>query len=272
MVGERDITGKFVKEHKSLFKGHTDESKLKISKAVKKTIDENVLHAMYVTKKMTTSEIANELNLCRGTVSRCLQECNIKVDKSRYTIQPDFNNKVDIAYTLGVLHGDGSISFLKKRRQHIVSLTVKDKLFVESFKASLIRLGLNPSICRDRSYYKLSATSKVLHDFIKVIKSDHVNLINYCKTVTTKIQFIRGFYESEGHDRGYGRGLLMFNTDKQTLDVVKQFLEDSIGICAHYSTTNTSNGRKDVYRLYIPARFKSHFFKKVKPVIKRQTR
>lgn len=269
-MNERDITGKFVKGHTSLFRSHTDESKQKISKAREKPIDKSLLRTMYINKKMTTCEIANELSLCRGTVSKYLHKFNINIDRFRYTIQPDFNNKSDIAYTLGVLHGDGSISFLKKRRQHIVSLTVKDKLFVESFKASLIRLGLSPSVCRDRSYYKLSATSKVLYNFIKVIKSDHVNLIDYCKTVTTKVQFIRGFYESEGHDRGHGRGLLMYNTDKQTLDVVKQFLVDSLNICAHYSTTNISDGKKDVYLLYIPARYKSHFFKKVNPVVKRK--
>lgn len=270
MACERSIDGKFVKGHSNLFRHHTKESKRKISRSRERPIDQSVLHSMYIIKKMTMLEIANELNICRGTVSKYLHQFNIDTNTHRFTIQPDFENRVDIAYVLGVLHGDGSISLLKKRRQYIVTLTVKDILFVKSFKASLVRLKLNPSICRDRSYYKLSATSKLLYHFIKVIKLDRANLVSYCNTVATKVQFIRGFYESEGHDRGRGRGLLMFNTDKTTLDVVKLFLSDSLDIYAHYSTTHITEGKKDVYRLYIPAKYKAHFFKKVKPVIKRK--
>lgn len=270
MANERDELGKFVKGHKNLFTLHTEEAKKKISKAHENPIDKETLNMMYNIKKMSICKIAKELHRCRYTVSKYLQKYDINIDQSRrHKIYPNFDNIVEIAYVLGVVCGDGYITHNIKRRQHVIGLTAKDMPFIESFKESLEHVGLNSSICEDRCYYKLSANSILLYDFINKMKSDYNNIIEFCNTSEAKIQFIRGFYESEGHDRGNGRGMQMSNTEKNLLDLVKTFLLEALDIDAHYSTTGkTPDKTKDVYLLYIPSKYKQSFIEHVHPVIK----
>lgn len=272
MDNNRDEIGRFIKGHSPLFLNHTEATKQRISKANETPISKGILGELYNKRKMSLVQISNKLNISRDTVSKYFHRHGFVLRSSESINKIVWAKTTNIAYILGVVFGDGSICHSVSNRGYIISLTTIDNVFARSFEYSLKEIGLTPLFYKDRCYFKVVAYSKLLYNFIKTTKIDHTKIKEYCKTDNLKIQFIKGFYESEGGDGGKGRGLRIFNTDKDILDIAQLFIFESLDITTNYfSTRKGLNGRKDVYILHIPSKFKTEFITKVKPVIKLPT-
>nr|WAI02718.1 MAG: helix-turn-helix domain-containing protein [Candidatus Methanoperedens sp.] len=273
MDNSRDQLGRFVKGHKQLLLKHTEETKLRISIANATPIDRRTLDRMYNKEDMSISDIAEELGVSRDTVSKYLHKHGIEVCVGReIEKRVEWSDVCTVSYILGVAFGDGSITHTSGNRSYVVSLTTKDGAFAESFEGSLKRVGLNPCVYRDRTYWKVVGHSRQLYKFVQSKKLHLEEVVEYCRSDESRVQFVKGFYESEGHDRGNGRGVKLNNTNRDVLEMVRMFLLESLDISAVYSTTTRNSAQndrwKDVYTLYVPSRFKSLFMSRVKPVIK----
>ncbi len=104
----------------------------------------------------------------------------------------------ELAYVIGVIFGDGSVSFKRKEYKYRIRLKVVDKEFAEEFKRCLEALGLKPSLRleRDRSRcdrWCVEANSKMLYEFLKQPKE---KLFEVAKKYP--VEFLRGFFDSEG--------------------------------------------------------------------------
>ncbi len=152
---------------------------------------------------------------------------------------PDLRPSPTLAYVIGVVLGDGSVS--KSGGSYHISLTVKDFSFACSFSNALRTLGLNPfefqkigSIYNETGvYHKVEAKSKILYALLKEAKSNLSSIEPYLKSDELKIAFLKGFYESEGSLSFRTDGvrpkrypmLQLYNRDKKKLNLVFAFLK-----------------------------------------------
>lgn len=115
----------------------------------------------------------------------------------------DLSPSPELSYVIGTMFGDGYLQYAGYPRYNYgIGLTAKDLDFVEFFEKSLRKLISTRkrlySIWKNKhGYYVFSAYSKILYEFFN---NRHENLERY-KYVTEKypIEFMRGFYDSEGY-------------------------------------------------------------------------
>lgn len=169
------------------------------------------------------------------------------------------------AYILGVLLGDGSVSLYK--RNYVISLTVSSQVFAGRFASALRAFGKNPweGMVRNgkmREYFRVQTYSKVLYLLAKP------RIVPQLSDAAA-IEFVRGFYESEGHNRGHGRGLEFYNTEPYLLRVVASILDRS-GISSKLRLRRKVDpeGYKRMWYLAISARDKHLFMGTYTPCIK----
>ncbi len=169
-------------------------------------------------------------------------------------------------YVLGVLFGDGSVSHY--RRNYQASLTTSELVFADSFARALKETGLNywqgRVRCGRGRYHRVATYSKKLWE----LRTAGIQTLDRLPSLS-RLGFVRGFYDSEGHDRGRGRGLEIYNTDRSLLDVVSDWLRE-IGLepLVRPRRRHTPENRKPVYYLTLGSREKSAFFQAVRPNIK----
>jgi len=180
-------------------------------------------------------------------------------------IKPLLFPSPSLSYVLGVLSGDGFI----QKSGYRIALCCREKCFAESFRIALEKIGLHPSkIYRDsRGYFRVQAFSKIFCDWY--FKLDYSEI----RKIVSKypLEYIRGFYESEGSIRRkplrHTYELRMTNTNFDTISTIAHFL-DELGLAYHINkrTRKTMNG-KTVYdiTLYhdVP-----RFLELIKPCIK----
>lgn len=161
-------------------------------------------------------------------------------------IEPNLEPSVDLAYILGVLKGDGWVySYPKtsKYRGYRIGLNVTSSDFANEFEVALRKIGLNPNsyIQSDRGPNRqpqtvVSAHSKTFVEWYRKLTLDDIEKI-VTETKDSIIQFIRGFYESEGTyfhgiEKGGGKyryerhRVIISNKDKQLLLLVKRLLKE----------------------------------------------
>jgi len=144
---------------------------------------------------------------------------------------------VNLAYIVGVLKGDGCV-YMDNGRYRIC-LAVTDKVFSDSFKVALEKIGLKcfqkeydinkypscqnyPNLLKTR--WLIKATSKQLYLFYK-----NLDIEPFLNSDDMKIAFIKGFYESEGTCSKNSklqtyRAISMTNTTKELLEMINTFL------------------------------------------------
>ena len=129
----------------------------------------------------------------------------------KLAIKPNLVMDVDLAYVLGVLFGDGSVS----KQAHIrLECHESSENFADSFFKALQNIGLNPS--KKLRFIKSNwnknggsmmwsvvATSKRFEEWFRELSYD--KLENMLSTNELMSAFIRGFYESEGSYTMYCR-------------------------------------------------------------------
>jgi len=104
----------------------------------------------------------------------------------------------ELAYVIGVIFGDGSVSFKRKGYKYRIRLKVVDKEFAEEFKRCLEALGLKPSIRLERDRTRcdrwcVEANSKILYEFLSQPKKKLFEIARLFPT-----EFLKGFFDSEG--------------------------------------------------------------------------
>lgn len=172
----------------------------------------------------------------------------------------------DSAYLYGILIGDGNITpiFNKNRghRTHLIQLVSKDRTFCESFlnTANSILGTKSRSIHKRKdSYWRASITSNALAKWFFTVKPKELVL-------TFPIEFLRGFYESEGGV--FCNDVCLCNTEKWKLGLA-DIATKKIGFPMNWTEQNIKNN-KIMYRLRKNTpKFKSNFIMAINPIIKR---
>lgn len=178
-------------------------------------ITKETLIELYVNQELTLQEIGKSIGCHGGNIFYWMKKYEIPrrshseaILKSDWSVKPKLSPSPELAYVLGVILGDGSVSYNEKKYRYRIKLDATDKAFVEFFKDTLEKIGLHPSRIKPmkqrkkkhKTKYRVIATSKrfakwfkglILEDIEKIVSADE----------ESKISFIRGFYESEGSCR-----------------------------------------------------------------------
>jgi len=255
---------------------------------MKRTVTKEELQRLYYDEELSLNEIARLYGVSRTTVIRWMNRHGIKRRNKReatklfYRKHPEVKEKISekarkpinlssskaLAYILGVLLGDGCV-YKDSKWRHVIKLRVTDKAFAESFMRALREIGLNSRLDIEqrkgysREVYVVRAFSASFYDFYSSLSLEDIR-----KLVSGyELDFVRGFYESEGSigRRVDGRPRIRItNNDLELLRLVKDFMED-LGIrCFIYSH---SNGRAFVLEITGRSRVRK-FLDMVKPHIK----
>jgi len=150
------------------------------------------------------------------------------------TANPILEPTKELAYILGVLKGDGSVYKINHhgRYEYLVALATSEEKFARSFSRAISKIGLKPRESGWKKYHKIVANSKKFYEWYKNLNPrDIEELLSREELVK---EFVRGFYESEGHFHIYTRPHLnhthtdrylnMTNTDKSLIKMVEGFL------------------------------------------------
>ncbi len=229
-------------------------------------------------KGLSYSEIArmleaNGIKVSRVTVMRwCkgLHDPRNRLNLVRLEPSPE------LAYIIGVIFGDGSVSFRKSGRSYNyrIRLKVVDKEFAEEFYECLRSIGLKPSfrLERDRTRcdrWCVEANGKLLYEFLKQPKE---KLFDVARQFPT--EFLRGFFDSEGcvywNERRKRLLITASNYDLELLQFVQKLLASlnihskiylqayegkSVRIRDEYYEYKQDFYRLDIYRLSAVAEF-----------------
>jgi hypothetical protein len=269
--------------------------------------EDNILKDNY--GKMLITEMIKKFNLNR-TTSSIRARANVLKLESKLDHSPEqiekmriektkkinpiiFKMSRDLAYIIGVLNGDGYIY------RYIVGLAVTDEDFAIYFKKIIERWsGLKANFYTELNdnynngvLYRVGLGSIIIKNFFYnyCLSKNPKSVININRDLIEKehkIEFIAGFFDSEGHimksrDRKheikYYR--LAFSNQKiELLNLIKQFLSDmgfdSKIILSNPTKMSEIRGRKflskDRYTLYLNISNSKEFSKFLKTTIKRK--
>jgi intein-encoded DNA endonuclease-like protein len=198
----------------------------------KTTIKKEELERLYWDRKLGMHKIATEKNKSYSTIRYWMRKYRIK-RRDRFTAlkltpwgSKDVNLQPspELAYILGVLKGDGSVWYNPANRGYIARLKTSSCVFAQSFANALKQIGLNPSF-RFKKYWYVDVRSKAIYGWYKNLSTE--KLTSFAEKF--KVDFIRGFYESEGLmwrniNGGYYIG--MWNKNLKSLLLVKDLLKE----------------------------------------------
>ena len=215
------------------------------------------LEELYWDKGLSLPELAKIYGVSVKTVWRWMKKHGIprrerdkaKFDKYWKSERPvNLENKADLAYILGVMYGDGSLVFNPKTYGYILKLACKDEAFAKSFADALRRMGISPYVWHSKKsgIWEVRAINKKLWMLVKSAKDDESLKLLRELIRDHEIEFVRGFYESEGKSKVTA----FVNTNRNLLEFVSQILEKH-GFKTTISSIKTSGNRKPLYVLYV---------------------
>lgn len=186
-----------------------------------------------------------------------------------------------LAYVLGVIFGDGCVTYYRKQNSYRIYLRCTDKEFAKSFKYALESIGLHPSTVtlvkprteRKKAVWRVEAQSKLFYKWFRALSFEKLKL--FLKTKELKREFIRGFYESEGclyrGQGGTGSWYIgVCNTNLDLIKLVKSILAD-LGF-SFPAWISRRAGRKPLYVIQT-GKFDNvvRFLQEIKPCIPRKS-
>lgn len=187
---------------------------------------------------------------------------------------PLLSSSPSLAYILGVLLGDGCVYSQSKGNgaKHWLILSTIDIAFADSFASALeainihsVRGTVKPRGNRQLQY-AVTGCNSLFCRWFKNLTLEHIEKRFLSDEEKIK-EFVRGFYESEGHTRrNYYYSFC--NTNREILELVQRLL----GKLAIQSTLHGPyhNGIwRPRYNLYIPATDGQRFISQIQPLIKR---
>lgn len=164
---------------------------------------------------------------------------------------PNLSESPALAYIFGVLYGDGYTCIHKS--QYNVGLRVKDKEFADAFCGAMNRVNLYPGIWfQEGKYYRAVVGSKI---FVRWFRRLHLKDIENLSS-GYEVDFIRGFYDSEGslspRSRGKTFQITMSNTNLELVQLVQKIMA-KLGFVVHIDRVHTHsmkiNKWKAIYHL-----------------------
>ncbi len=175
----------------------------------------------------------------------------LAIEKARLVnTKPIKNEKLtkELAYVLGVINGDGHVS------QRRIILSAIDKDFVKNFKNNLDKwsryssrffsrtIKTDDKIRNRKIQWVCYLDSVKIEGFIK--NFDYNNL----KDINHKIQFIKGFFDSEGSfSKDYE--LIAYNKDYAKLKLISGFLFD-LGLDNRIKTYTVKNINNELIKYH----------------------
>jgi len=240
-------------------------------------------------KGESTRSIAKKLNRYHSTILYYFDKLNIKRRSRREAAKlgvktvrikifkhkiPNSSKNLSLekAYILGVLYGDGFLSYNNKINSFHIGLAAIDKEFVEKFKNNLFKV------------YKIKPTDRLRIPKIKnwnkqfitrlhskeacnnILKYDSFKMAtwkvpNIIKKLPLKLQaeFIKGFFDSEGTvDK---RRVSAFSTNKEGIKDIQILLKNT-NIRSTIQASERKKPRNILYRLSIQDRKSVEIFNK----------
>lgn len=247
-------------------------------------ISKEELYDLYWNHDNTTREVARILGKSQCFIRYWMKKHDIAPKKNdmqetskKWTLRPILAPSNNLAYILGVLKGDGCV--YRTKIGYGVVLSVVDKLFAESFKENLTKIGLHPKISlrdkgnpRWKKQFAVLAYSKAFYYWYKNLTLEDIeNLLVENKEFIR--EFIRGFYESEGCFSYWRKGMMytleIGVTDQELLKLVQRMAR-CLGFDFKMDARKQKKS-KTFYRLRMRGRYKAKFksfFNTIKPCIK----
>ncbi|MCK4860192.1 MAG: hypothetical protein KAS87_06520 [Candidatus Omnitrophica bacterium] len=210
------------------------------------------------------SEIARILNVNRGAIVSWIWQ------KKR----PRFNNvganltsRFELAYSLGVILGDGCLCLNEKKYRYAIQLSVKDRDFAEAFQSAISKIvGRVPKIyfINKRGMWVCVIHNKILFNYLDKGLKKHEELVN-----AYPAGFLKGFFDSEGlvnkrksSKNSHRWTLAVDNTNTEILGLFRDLLDKYFGIFSYVKVQSKKGSiakfgnreykrNKDVLRLTI---------------------
>jgi len=203
------------------------------------------LYELYVVRGLSIYKIADLYGVGHSTIMYYLKKYGIPTRKIMKGFKPRLDPSPELAYIIGVLLGDGTVSkcrTVNRRRNavsyhYVIRLAVTDEAFAREFYEALTKIGLRPKIyfyprkpnekmlsdpSRCRARWIVYAENKEFYTFFKNLKIEDIEKI----ISGYEPHFIRGFYESEGcvdiSPKEYR--VRMVNTKKEIINLVNRVL------------------------------------------------
>lgn len=224
----------------------------------------------------------------------CSKKCYDEI-KSELVLPIDITPSAEMAYILGVIVGDGCCNVYtknwkgKERKSYDIRLSVINYAFARSFADALEKIGLHPNVYlgkkpkyrgkNEQRLWNTNAYSKTFTRFYRELRNTTGKLKDFVETCPEGgKEFIRGFFESEGHVGRYKykrvvgiqnvKHLHMTNTDKELVELVIDFTK-KLGYHPYTSTEKRGHlGRKDKVTIHLPPKEHNSFLELIRPVIK----
>lgn len=259
-------------------------SKLEVrDKGKRTTVNREELKALYWERKLSMRQIAKVKKKSYSAIKYWMRKYRIKrrdrIAALKLTPQgpKDVNlqQSPELTYILGVLKGDGSVWYNPANRGYVVRLKTSSPFFAQSFASALRQIGLNPSFWF-KKYWHVDARSKTFYEWFKNLSLEELE----SSAKKFKVDFIRGFYESEGlmwHNRSGGYYLRIWNKNLELLSLVRGLLKElgfNFKICKHkeayYSLLlSTGKGKRGGWRSGEKKKVCLKFMKIINPCIKK---
>jgi DNA endonuclease related to intein-encoded endonucleases len=220
------------------------------------------IQKLYWDSKLSIANMAQFLGVPYSTLYHWFKKYDIPRRSKSQAIEcnlpePKLDPSPELSYVLGVLLGDGFVSRRKSNHGgfgYSIGLHTTNLEFAQCFSNALSSLGLNPKIYFDgytssgNPRYYVVAFSKKFYDWYRSLKpTDILKLLTNTKC---KLEFIRGFYESEGC---YWRKKMLFfaNTNLQVIELVQRLLSEFNFKTKVYVKMPKNPSQKPCYRLEI---------------------
>jgi len=241
--------------------------------------DREWLYDEHVVKGKSVNRIAEEQGVSWSVIRHRLRKFGIPLQGSdKWGKQyPNLEPSPELAYILGVIDGDGSVSGYDR-----IDLGTKDYEFAQEFRRALKAIGLKANVTETSYWHK--NLKKHVHRWQCYANS--AVFVRWYKGLTLKQregiasqfpgEYLKGFFESEGSyyiGTSGGVNVCFSNFDYELLLIVQRLLT-----LLGYESRIYENKRKGyfsgrevtVYRLNLlgSSEEKHEFIKRIKPVIK----
>lgn len=236
------------------------------------------LTQLYCNLNLSLSQIAKTEKITVATLYQRMQKLGIPLREQHEWHHVIVNTapSKDLSYVLGVLLGDGWVTKAQTK------MRTTDTPFAESFRSTLKKIGFRPSMTleKQRGYgtkpiWLVSGASVDFAKWYRGLQPHDIEAFVFCSREATK-EFIRGFYESEGHysieDQGNPRAI-MTNTNKKTVLLVHKAIE-SLGYKAYINgpySAKTELGLQ-IFKIVVSRSMSMRFIQEISPCIKNQDR
>lgn len=223
----------------------------------------------------TSRELADEYSCGKTTILRKLRKAEADIrDAERMGTEIDTNPSPELAYFIGVLEAEGNIYTKGDGIQYTIGVT--DTEFADSIEECMNLLGFNTVRYIESKESNKNATQDTVRlkgyskPFYKWYNTK--NTLELLEKKEHKIEFIRGFYESEGWISQPSNNSLavgMNNTNIHLLDIVEATLSELGFEFSRYHRQKKKENHSDVVTLKLSRTDEVvEFIQEIDPVIK----